>query len=168
MIQKQILKFNKDHVCIGKSKKGYGQCYFAKKNFKPGEVVLMTHSKIFSDHQTKHISVQIGLKKHFLPNPWTGRFLNHSCRPNCYITTREDGFPDLVAWKRIKKGDEITFGYYMTEYEWAPGSHENFTRCRCGAPKCRGKILSFSELSSKEKKQYEKLLSTYLKEKVSG
>jgi hypothetical protein len=167
MNHKKITEFNKHHVCIAVSKNSYGRCYHAKKNFKRGEVVLMTFGNVLTDHQTKHISVQIGANKHFLPSPWTGRFLNHSCAPNCCIQTRSDGFPDVVALRAIKKGEEITFGYYMTEHEWAPGSHENIARCLCGAKKCRGKILSFSELSAKEKKQNKMLVSSYLKKKVA-
>mgnify|MGYP001582859880 CR=1 FL=1 len=93
--------FNRENVNAGLSSKGYGHTYFVKKDFKPGEEVMRGFGKII-DHQTSHISVQVGTKKHYKPEKWTGRYWNHSCDPNTYIKTRSDGFPSLVALKKIK------------------------------------------------------------------
>ncbi|MBI2410681.1 MAG: SET domain-containing protein-lysine N-methyltransferase [Candidatus Kerfeldbacteria bacterium] len=161
MIERDIVEFNKNTVVPGPSKKGYGYTYYAKKNFRAGEIVVHGFGKII-DHQTGHISVQIGIKKHFLPRKWTGRYWNHSCEPNCYIKTRKDGFPDWLAMKNIKKGEELTFSYYMTEYEWAKNAAEDAIVCGCESRRCRKKIVSFAQLTKNEQRKNRHYLSKYL------
>ncbi len=149
MTEKEAISFNKENVYNGISKNGYGWTCFAKKDFKIGDKVVVGFGKVV-DHQTPRISIQIGFKKHYKPKKWTGRYWNHSCSPNTYIKTRSDGFLNLVALKNIKKGDEITFLYAMSEFEWIKNADENHINCLCGEPNCKGKILSFSQLSETE------------------
>lgn len=152
---KDIIKFNKQNVAAGKSKKGYGFTYFARNNFKAGDLIMMGFGKKI-DHQTSHISVQINKNKHYLPTKWTGRYWNHSCDPNAFIKTRKDGFPNLIAKKNIKKGEEITYSYFMTELEWVKNADENFAKCQCGSKRCKKKIKSFKDLSQTEKNSLKK------------
>ncbi len=149
MTKKEVIFLNQKNVCAGTSPKGYGQAYFARKTFNPGDKVMAGINKII-DHQTSHVSVQIGMKRHYKPEKWTGRYWNHSCNPNTCIKTRSDGFPNLIALKKIKKGDEITFAYCMSEFEWIKSADENQIKCKCGEKNCKGKILSFSQLSKRE------------------
>ena len=55
------------------------------------------------------------------------RYINHGCRPNCYIEIK-----DAIIWIRasrtIKKGEELTY-HYNTD-------GEGLLRCRCG-PGCQ-------------------------------
>ena len=55
------------------------------------------------------------------------RFINHSCRPNCYIDIK-----DSVIWIRaartIKKGEELTYDYNT--------DGEGLIKCRC-RPDCQ-------------------------------
>ena len=152
MKEKQITEFNKKNVYIGVSKKSYGITYFTNRNFRKGEIVMVGFGKII-DHQTSHISVQIGINKHYLPKSWTGRYWNHSCNPNTYIKTRADGFPNLIALKSIKYGEEITYSYWMSELEWTKYAEEIKIKCKCKSKNCRGKILSFSQLSNTDQKK---------------
>ena len=161
MLKEDVINFNKKNVSTGKSPRNYGHTYFAKKDFRPGETVMMGFGKIIN-HQTSHLSVQIGFHKHFLPTKWTSRYWNHSCNPSCFVKTRDDGFPNLVALKKIKKGEEITFAYWMTEYQWAKNAAENQEKCKCGSKSCKGKILSFSQLSKKDKIKHKEHISKYL------
>jgi hypothetical protein len=154
-------RFNKHNTTIGRSPLKYGFTHFAKHDFQPGETVLKS-SGMLVDHQTRHISIQIGVGKHFLPKYWTGRNYNHSCDPNCYVRTRKDGFPDLIAKRGIRAGEEITFAYWMTEYEWTENAAENRLVCLCGSKNCKGKINCFSQLSDSEKNEVENLISKYL------
>ena len=158
--QSKIVSFNKSNVLVALSPKGYGHSYFAKKDLKKGDIVMKGFGKII-DHQTQHYSVQITMDKHFLPNKWTGCYWNHSCKPNCFVRTREDGFPDLIALYDIKKGEEIFYAYYMTEYEWCKEAEENTIKCKCKSENCNGKIFSFTQLTNKQKS------SILLQEKVS-
>ncbi len=157
-----VSRENKKIVRCGRSPKGYGFAIFALKNIMPGEVVSHGYGKL-SDQQTSNFSIQIGLKTHIIPSKWTGKYWNHSCEPNCYVKTRENGFPTLFALREIKSGEEIVYGYYMTEFTWSEKAVEATIPCKCGSAKCRGKIPSFSQLTSKEKKKYFPYLSSYLK-----
>jgi hypothetical protein len=58
-----------------------------------------------------------------------GRFVNHSCDPNC----RSTGFDFEIAVRDIQLGDEITddYGSLNVDYEFD---------CRCGSARCRGTI----------------------------
>lgn len=163
MTEKKVTIFNTNNVYIAVSPRKYGYAYFAKKDFNIGEEVMRGWGKII-DHQTSHISVQIDTHKYYLPEKFGGRYWNHSCDPNTHIRTRSDGFPSLVASKKIKKGDEITYRYAMTEYRWCKSADENHVKCLCGQRKCNKKILSFSQLTSKQQNYLKKnkLCSKYL------
>ncbi|MBI2086552.1 MAG: SET domain-containing protein-lysine N-methyltransferase [Candidatus Zambryskibacteria bacterium] len=167
MTLKSVIKFNQNNIYQGLSSNGYGGACFAKKDFNAGEVIIMGIGKIIN-HQTPTISIQIGVGKHFQPTKWTGRYWNHSCNPNTFVKTRTDGFPNLVALRRIKREDEITYSYAMTEYSWCKNAKEKTILCKCNNKKCKGKILSFSQLSKSEQKRLVKKTkcSLYLKKLV--
>lgn len=158
-----IIKYNKTNISCGDSPKGYGKAYFALRNFKPGEIIVKGIGKII-DHQTAHFSAQLGLEHHFVPEKWTGKYMNHSCAPNCKVKSRTDGFPDWVASKPIKKGEEITFGYYMTEFEWSDVAVEKTIWCGCKEKKKNHKIPSFSMLTHQQKLSFRPKLSKYLQD----
>lgn len=70
--------------------------------------------------------------------PWnTARLINHSCRPNCEVQILR-GRIWIVARRRIKAGEEITYdyGYDFDDFEDHP--------CRCGSPRCVGYIIRTS------------------------
>lgn len=163
LTKNEFINFNKKNVYAGKSNRGYGFSYFSKKDFRLGDIVIRTFGKIIN-HQTSHYSLQIDFGVHFIPTKWTGRYLNHSCSPNTFIRTRSDGFPNLIAQKKIKRDQEITYAYSMSEHKWSRNTAENYLQCKCGSKKCKGTILSFSQLSRIEKKRLinKKLCSKYL------
>ena len=163
MDKAQISLKNQKNVSIGQSHNGCGLTHLTVRDIKKGEVVMSGFGKII-DHQTEHISIQIGRDKHYLPTKWTGRYWNHSCEPITFVRTRRDGFPDLVALRNIKKGDEINYSYWMTEFVWSKAADENNIKCLCGTKRCRGKIDSFADLPKKVqiKVKNDKLCSKYL------
>ena len=55
------------------------------------------------------------------------RFINHSCRPNCYIDIK-DGIIWIRASKSIRKGEELTYNYNT--------DGEGLIKCRC-RPGCQ-------------------------------
>lgn len=73
---------------------------------------------------------------------------NHSCAPNAAII----GVDTLVAIREIRRGEEISFDYSLTQWEddrnW-PGYADWVLRCACGAKTCRKKITDFRFLSKK-------------------
>ena len=72
------------------------------------------------------------------------RRLNHSCDPNCYVTTGLD----VTTLRKVQKGEELTVMYnevtldkYMRSGAILPkwDDRRSFD-CRCGTPKCIGRV----------------------------
>ncbi len=55
------------------------------------------------------------------------RFINHSCRPNCYIDIR-NGIIWIRAARTIRRGEELTYDYHT--------DGEGLIKCRC-RPGCQ-------------------------------
>ena len=72
------------------------------------------------------------------------RYINHSCDPNCYISSKLD----VITLRKILKGEELTIMYnevtiekYMKKGSVLPkwDDRRSFA-CLCGTPKCLGRI----------------------------
>jgi len=55
------------------------------------------------------------------------RFINHSCRPNCYVQIK-NGIIWIRAARRIRKGEELTYHYHT--------DGDGLIKCRC-RPDCQ-------------------------------
>ena len=55
------------------------------------------------------------------------RFINHSCRPNCYVDIK-DGVIWIRASRTIRRGEELTYDYRTIGDKTIP------CRCRPGCP----------------------------------
>jgi len=83
-------------------------------------------------------------------------FLNHSCAPNVGIL----GQIIFVALRNIRTGEELT-------YDWAMESNAPArTRCRCGAPGCRGTLTGRDWTRAALQRRYRGRFSVYLAEKM--
>jgi SET domain-containing protein len=80
------------------------------------------------------------------------RFFNHSCAPNCeaYIF---DEHVYIYAMRDVRRGEELTFDYRLAPSSGSavmasddPAEHH----CRCGAPSCRGTLLSTTNFSEEQ------------------
>lgn len=63
------------------------------------------------------------------------RFINHSCEPNCETqkwNVQGEVCVGIFSIKDIQEGEELTFDYKFEAYKTP------FTRCLCGAKKCKG------------------------------
>jgi SET domain-containing protein len=60
------------------------------------------------------------------------RFTNHSCAPNAVLRIRQ-GRVEFYAIRDVAAGDELTVGY-------GESHHEGRLVCRCGAPRCAGRL----------------------------
>lgn len=66
-----------------------------------------------------------------------GRFVNHSCNPNCYVAKWHVGKHmrmGIFAKRPITAGEELTFNYNVDRYGSDPQT------CYCGEPNCVGTI----------------------------
>jgi uncharacterized protein len=77
------------------------------------------------------------------------RWINHSCAPNCEPVLEEagDGNPAhdrvfIEAVRPIRAGEEITYDYGITLDEPHTPRLRGIWGCRCGAPRCRGTLLT--------------------------
>ncbi|XP_043516881.1 histone-lysine N-methyltransferase ash1 isoform X2 [Frieseomelitta varia] len=76
-----------------------------------------------------------------------GRFVNHSCEPNCEMQKWSvHGLPRmaLFASRDIKPGEELTYDYNFALFNPSEGQE-----CRCGSSACRGVIGGKSQRVSK-------------------
>lgn len=126
-----------------------------------GEVVFHMEGRI-ADRPSRY-TVQVGAEEHL--DPWEAHdltwvldhrpyaFMNHSCAPNARIVDR-----DVVAHRRIERGDEVTFDYRTTERIM----REPFL-CRCGH--CEESwIRGYAFLSPEERRALEPLLARHAHE----
>ena len=58
------------------------------------------------------------------------RFINHSCKPNCYSNVI-DGSVWIIAGRNVKKGEELTYDYCTDGDKEIP--------CRCH-PECKNRL----------------------------
>lgn len=70
-----------------------------------------------------------------------GRYINHSCEPNCYVTPVrcESPIPKLAIFAHadISPDDEITFHYGLND-EIGPQTASDRIRCLCRTKSCSG------------------------------
>lgn len=75
-----------------------------------------------------------------------GRWINHSCEPNCEAQEDENGERVyIVALHDIPKGDELLYDYGLVIDEELTDTLKEQYRCLCNAPGCRGTMLSLAE-----------------------
>jgi hypothetical protein len=82
-------------------------------------------------------------------------FINHSCAPNVGIL----GQIIFVAMRDVRAGEELTYDWAMEENRPAR------TRCRCGAPRCRGLLTGQDWMQPALRRKYRRHLSAYLQQK---
>ncbi|MAQ59254.1 hypothetical protein CL638_00895 [bacterium] len=121
----------KDYV-VKRSSAGLG--LFANRDFKKDEVIIEYVGETISDAEAQ----RRGGKYLFeLNDDWTidgksrdntARYINHSCKPNCYAELTEDETQVFIKAKRaIKAGEEFTYHYgsYYFKNEITPAG------CKC-------------------------------------
>lgn len=70
------------------------------------------------------------------------RYINHHCDPNCESVIEEDGRVFIYAIRDIEPGEELTFDYALIWTGEESQEELAIYACRCGAPTCRGTMLS--------------------------
>jgi len=69
------------------------------------------------------------------------RWINHSCRPNC-VPDEVDGRMFIKTRRPVFRGEELTFDYGLFSDEPMTDALKARYACRCGAPRCRGTMLT--------------------------
>jgi hypothetical protein len=98
--------------------------------------------------------LQVGYVKWIIPSPnGPSRYLNHSCNPTAGVRGRNV----IVATRNIKKGEEVTIDYALSETY--PLWH---MPCRCGSKNCRRTVKPYQDLSDQRKRKFIPYTSKYI------
>ncbi|MFA6198431.1 MAG: SET domain-containing protein [Patescibacteria group bacterium] len=98
--------------------------------------------------------LQVGYAKWLVPKPGTaGRYLNHSCNP----TSGVRGKNTIVAIRNLKKGEEVTIDYALSETY--PLWH---MQCHCHERNCRKVVKPYQDLPKQRTNKYLKYTSKYI------
>lgn len=91
---------------------------------------------------TRHLEMSNTLSIDGIDFGDAGRFLNHSCEPNCrirniFIETQDYRCPTLAFFsiKPIKAYEELTWDYHYHQFNYADSKD-----CKCGSKMCRKKM----------------------------
>jgi uncharacterized protein len=70
----------------------------------------------------------------------SGRWVNHSCAPNCQV--EEEGTKIFIdACRDIRPGEELTYDYNLQLGEPHTRAAQRAHACFCGTRRCRGTML---------------------------
>ncbi len=118
---------------------------FSLRSYQPGDVIANFSAGTISAEPT-YLTIQLGIRKHITFDPEFLQYINHSCDPNVFFDTTA---MNLVALKRLKREEEMTFFYPSTEWKMK----QSF-RCYCGSTGCIGDIKGAFFLSKEAQEKY--------------
>lgn len=121
----------------------HGRGILADEYIKKGERIQYIQGKktwkiTRNARDSKLIANWIGLDRYWwIRTIGSFRFINHSCDPNTAIT----GTKTLVAIRNIKRNEELTIDYSLTDADphW-------LVKCHCGSKQCRKNIRAIYAL----------------------
>ena len=142
---------------VGKSKI-HGKGIILSRDVKKNEAVFLFKGKEVDYTKgtwwCKPNHLQVGYARWIEPAPNSaGTFLNHSCGPTAGI----HGKNRIVAMRNLKKGEEITVDYALSETY--PLWH---MRCRCKSANCRKVVKPYQDLSDQRKYKFRPYTAKYI------
>lgn len=151
-----------ESIIISENK--FGKCLISRKNFKKGEIiyrgkmVLLENDEIYENYDliisnsNNYNNLKLNKNKNFVQignlrqiYGFDG-YMNHSCDPSTICKNLSETEYDVIAYKDILEGDEITCDYSLFDYEC--DGHE-IEKCECCSEKCRGSMRGFKNLDLK-------------------
>jgi hypothetical protein len=138
-----------------------GRGLFARGTYEPGILILpITGPRVAGRGE---YTIQLDATTH-IESEAPLRFANHSCTPNMGIKTDSEGRPGFYALRHIQRGEELTWDYAMSEFDFdCDGSPQSFP-CSCGTHNCRGLIeRGWQGLSPELKRRYREWVMPYLR-----
>jgi SET domain-containing protein len=108
-----------------------GKGLFATRDFRPGDKIVEYTGTVYRDEDSPLNRYLVDLGRGFVLDGAaytnTGRYANHSCKPNARLQIYRNKRVWIVASRRIKAGEEIAYNYgkgYRNEF---------IPRCSCPA-----------------------------------
>lgn len=156
--EEEVIHFSHMEKChIGKSKV-HGKGIILNHDIKKDETIFIFKGReITYTGGAWHLGrnwLQVGYVKWIDPSPKTpGQYLNHSCNPSAGVR----GKNIIVAMRDLKKGEEVTIDYALSETY--PLWH---MRCKCGSKNCRGIVKPYQDLSDQRRAKYVPYTSKYI------
>ncbi len=143
----------------------YGLGLFASEDIKKEEIVDdFSPGNVYSAKKCSELPKEIAdYAVQFEEHKWidyqsNGCYINHSCEPNCGVK----GNFQIVAMRDIKKGEELTYDYEMTENsDWR-------MECKCGSKSCRKIIGAYDNMPPSVREKYKGYIAQWLVEKYGG
>ncbi len=147
-------------ACDGKG----GRAVFATRDIERGELIAVWGGRVVTERELselpdrRRLAIQIDERLFLLsdvegPADW----FNHSCAPNAGVR----GQVSLVAMRPIRRGEEITYDYAMTD-----GSAYDEFDCACGATGCRGRVAADDWQRIELVQRYAGFFSSYLQSRI--
>ena len=87
----------------------------------------------------------------------SSRWINHSCEPNCEADQTDEGRVFIKALRDIAAGEELFYDYGLIIDEPYTKKLKAEYACWCGAPSCRGTMLSPKDEAKKKKSKAKKV-----------
>lgn len=161
-------------------KKGHG--VFATRNIKKGEHVIKCNLTKLKQYTPKDIE-ESGIDSEHWDEVGRGKwvldfspasYIDHSCNPNCvskYYTLKKK---DIIAFRDIKRGEELTVDYSTGSiYGFGKGGYigekGSPMKCKCGSKNCRKIITAdFFKLPKNLQRKYYKNLPSSIKRKFAN
>lgn len=143
----------KQYLKVRNSKTGNG--VFTTVQIPANAPILEFGGDFFTKENLKHPQdriLQIGKNLYLGPSGDVDDYINHSCKPNCYLSIIGKR-AILYSSNIITIDSEITFDYSTSSTD---SINEWSMNCLCGQPTCRKIISGFKYLSDDLKNHYRK------------
>ena len=136
----------------------HGKGIILNQDVKKGETIFIFRGKevCYTKGAWQHSPnwLQVGYVRWIDPAPETpGVYLNHSCSPSAGVR----GKTTIVAMRPMKKGEEVTIDYALSETY--PIWH---MRCKCKSKNCRKVVKPYQDLSDQRKRKFIPYTSKYI------
>jgi hypothetical protein len=153
----------------------YGKGIYAKDVLRKGEMLIVLGGYILTIDDENNLQgivankpieiselFSIGLRRPADLARMPQHYVNHSCYPNAGFK----GQIFMVAMRKIRLGEEITYDYAMVMHSNPDSSTYFVMECKCGAKRCRGRITENDWQRPELQKRYDGYFQWFLQEKI--
>jgi hypothetical protein len=145
------------HLHVGETPNN-GKGVFTGKPYRRGDLIFVIAGPISARFTRFTIPIDERLAIDPVPVDNFAAYLNHSCEPNAGIRSRSL----VMALRDISCHEEVAIDYAMIVDEYGSEIAEDELVCRCGVPRCRGRLGAYNRLPSERRERYRGYISDWL------